>query len=249
MLITEEQRIQEAYARRRTGALYSRFNRAYLFMVQEREQRLLRLLAQYGFAELSRKKLLEIGCGTGDLLRDFIKWGARPEHLFGVELIADRVVEAKNVCPQGITIIRRNAASLDFPDEFFDLVLQSTVFTSVLDPDTKQQIAAEMCRVLRPNGLILWYDYHMNNPRNPDVRGVKLREIKSLFPNCEIRMKRITLAPPIARGVAPYSWLVCYLLSQIPWLCSHYLGVIKKKNSHQRVSVIFPDISGSVSCS
>jgi ubiquinone/menaquinone biosynthesis C-methylase UbiE len=228
-LTAEERRIREAYARRRSGSLYSRFNRAYLFMVQEREQCFLGLLARYGFAPLKAKKILEIGCGNGDLLRDFIKWGARPDHLFGVELMADRVAEALSVCPKAVKICQGNAASLQFPDEIFDLVLQSTVFTSVLDRDTKTQMAAEMCRVLKPNGLILWYDYHMNNPHNPDVRGVKLREIEALFSKCEIRMRRITLAPPIARRLASHSWLLCYFLSKIPWLCTHYIGVIRKK--------------------
>jgi ubiquinone/menaquinone biosynthesis C-methylase UbiE len=119
---------------------------------------------------------------------------------------------------------------LDYQNETFDLVLQSTVFTSVLDIRMKTQIAGEMCRVLRPNGLIFWYDYHMDNPRNPDVKGVKLREIKALFSNCEVRMKRITLAPPITRAIAPYSWLGCFVLSKVPWLCSHYIGVIRKQH-------------------
>ncbi len=236
-LSAEEKRIQEAYAKRRSGSLYSRFSRAHLFMVQEREQCFLKLLVRYGFAQLENKKVLEVGCGNGDLLRDFIKWGARPENLFGIELIADRVAEAINVCPKTVKIRQGNAAQLQFPDETFDLVLQSTVFTSVLDVGTKNQMASEMCRVLKPNGLLLWYDYHMDNPRNPDVKGVKLREIAALFPRCEIRMQRITLAPPISRRVAPYSWLLCYLLSKIPWLCSHYIGVIRKRD---RPSVVRP---------
>lgn len=226
-LTAEEQRIREAYARRRSGSLYSRFNCAYLFTVQEREQYFLELLAQYGLVRLEDKKILEIGCGTGDLLRDFIKWGARPENLFGIELIDERVREARHLCPKDVKIFRGNAARVDVPDHTFDVVLQSTVFTSVLDYGTKQQMAAEMRRVLKADGLIFWYDYHMNNPRNPDVRGVKFPEIRALFPNCDIRMERITLAPPIARRVAPYSWLLCYLLSKIPWLCSHYIGVIR----------------------
>jgi ubiquinone/menaquinone biosynthesis C-methylase UbiE len=225
----EEKRIHEAYARRQSGSLYSRFNRAYLFMVQEREQRFLKLLARYVCSPLENKNILEIGCGTGDLLRDFIKWGARPENLVGVELIEERVTEALHLCPKNVEILQGNAAKLQLPDKIFDLVLQSTVFTSVLDPDTKQRMAAEVCRVLKLDGLILWYDYHMNNPSNPDVKGVKLREIKALFPNCDIRLERITLAPPIARRVAPHSWLLCYVLSEIPWLCSHYIGVIRKK--------------------
>ena len=228
-LSAEERRIHEAYARRQSSSLYSRFNRAYLFMVQEREQRFLRLLARCGCTHLENKQILEVGCGNADLLRDFMKWGARPENLVGVELLGERVAEAIHCCPKDVKILQGNAAKLQFPNQIFDLVFQSTVFTSVLDPGTKQQMAAEMCRVLKPNGLILWYDYHMNNPQNPDVKGVKWAEIKALFVNCEIRMKRITLAPPIARRVASYSWLLCYLLSKIPWFCSHYIGVIRKK--------------------
>ena len=228
-LSAEEDRIGRAYARRRSGSLYSRFNRAYLFMAQERERHFLRLLMEYGFNQLELKKILEIGCGNGDVLRDFIKWGARPENLLGVDLLADRVAEAIKLCPEGVKIRQGNAARLEYKNETFDLVHQSTVFTSVLDHSMKSQMAAEMCRVLRPNGLILWYDYHMDNPRNPDVKGVKLQEIKSLFPNCEVRMKRITLAPPITRAIAPYSWLGCYLLNKVPWLCSHYIGSIRKQ--------------------
>ena len=226
-LIVEEKRIKAAYKRRTSSSLYSRFNSAYLFMVQEREKRYLDLLVRYGCTALENKNILEIGCGTGDLLRDLIKWGARPENLFGVELIGERVSEAIHLCPKDVEILQGNAAKLQLPDQMFDVVLQSTVFTSVLDSNMKQQMAAEMCRVLKPDGLILWYDYHMNNPRNPDVKGVRLREIKALFPTCEIRLERITLAPPIARRLAPYSWLLCYLLSKIPWLCSHYIGVIR----------------------
>ncbi|MCS6927818.1 MAG: SAM-dependent methyltransferase, partial [Candidatus Binatia bacterium] len=63
---------------------------------------------------------------------------------------------------------------------------------------------------------------------NPDVRGVKKQEIHRLFPGCQIQLSRLTLAPPLVRWLAPYSWLACYLLSRIPWLCTHYLGVIRK---------------------
>lgn len=225
----EENRIRDAYRRRRSGFLYSRFNHAYLFMVHERERQFLRLLRQYGCSQLENKKILEIGCGNGELLRDFVNWGAQPANLFGVDLIADRVAHATAVCSKLVEIRQGNAAALRFPNEMFDLVLQSTVFTSVLDGDMKRRMAAEMSRVLKPNGLILWYDYHMDNPRNPDVKGVKLPEIEALFPKCKVRMSRITLAPPVARRVAPYSWLLCHLLSKIPWLCSHYIGVIRKQ--------------------
>jgi ubiquinone/menaquinone biosynthesis C-methylase UbiE len=114
------------------------------------------------------------------------------------------------------------------PDDSFDLLLQSTVFTSILDQALKERVAAEMMRVSKPGGLILWYDYHLNNPWNPEVRGVPKAEIFKLFPGCRIELQRLTLALPLARRIAPYSFLICYLLEKLPFLCSHYLGAIKK---------------------
>lgn len=232
----EEARIQQAYARRRNSCLYSRSNPGHLFFVQERERRFLKLLSRHGYASLEGKKILEIGCGTGDLLRDFIKWGARPENLVGLDLLPERVAEASYLCPKTVEIHRGNAAKVQFPDETFDLVVQSAVFTSVLHTTTKRLVASEMCRVVKPDGLILWYDYHVNNPWNSDVRGVKKREIYQLFPNCRVELRRITLVPPLTRALAPYSWLLCYFLSKIPWLCTHYISESKKMPLFQFVS-------------
>jgi len=224
----EEARIRAAYSQRQDGALYSWFNPGHLFIVQERERRVLQLLSRYGCIPLFTKRILEIGCGTGYWLREFVKWGARPEYITGVDLLPDRVAEARRLSPTTVTIQCGSATKLDFPDGSFDLILQSTVFTSVLDHGTKQQLASEMLRVLKTGGFIIWYDYHVNNPRNPNVSGVKKREIFQLFPRCRIELHRITLAPPLARRLAPYSWIGCHLLEAIPWLCTHYLGTIRR---------------------
>ena len=224
----EETRIRAAYVKRQGDLRYSWFSPGHLFMIQERERQLLAVLARHACAPLNAKKILEVGCGTGYWLREFVKWGARPEHIVGIDLLADRVAEAKRLCPDTVEIRCGSAAALSFPDKTFDLVLQSTVFTSILDFEMKRQIACEMLRVLKEDGLILWYDYHANNPRNPDVRGVKKREIHQLFHGHRIILRRITLAPPLARLIAPHSWVVCQVLEWVPFLCTHYLGVIQK---------------------
>jgi ubiquinone/menaquinone biosynthesis C-methylase UbiE len=226
----EETRIRAAYAKRQKDDIrYSYFSMGNLFMMQEREQRLLALLKRNDLAPLHTKKILEVGCGTGYWLREFMKWGARPENITGIDLLVDRVAEARYLCPEAVKIVYGNAAALAFPDATFDLVVQSTVFTSVLDAMMKHQMASEMLRVVKDDGFILWYDYHVNNPWNPDVRGVKRREILQLFPGCRIQLQRITLVPPLVRLLAPSSWLTCYLLGKIPWLCTHYLGLISKE--------------------
>lgn len=226
---SEEARIQAAYERRKfAGKNYSWFEPGHLFMVQELERYLLGALKRHGMVALRSKQILEIGCGNGHWLREFIKWGASPENLFGVDLLADRIAQACRLSAPGIRFTSGNAAQLDFADESFDIVLQATVFTSILDNAVKQQIAGEMLRVLRLNGLVLWYDFRVDNPRNPDVRGIEKREIQRLFPSCRVALKRITLAPPLLRALAPYSWLGSQLLSAVPWGCSHYFGTIQK---------------------
>src|SRR5215471_18841396 len=89
---TEEARIRAAYARREEDdARYSWLSPGYQFMMQQREQRVLALLARHHWENLESKKILEVGSGAGEWLRDFVKWGVRPENVVGVDLIADRV--------------------------------------------------------------------------------------------------------------------------------------------------------------
>jgi ubiquinone/menaquinone biosynthesis C-methylase UbiE len=226
---TEEIRIQEAYERRTVAdARYSWFDHGHLFIMQQLERQLLALLERSGLEPLDPRRILEVGCGSGYWLRQFIQWGARPENVTGVDLLEGRVAQAKRLCPAHVEIHRANAATLSFPDQSFDLVFQSTVFTSILDRALKTQIATEMIRVTKDDGLILWYDSRVNNPWNPDVQGVKRDDIQRLFPTCHVTLRRVTLAPPVVRRLAPYSWLSCLLLEKIPWLCTHYLGAIRK---------------------
>src|SRR5262249_40854765 len=181
----------------------------------EREQKMLDLLQREGMSDLSRRRILEVGCGTGDLLRGFVKWGASPEKVVGVDLLEHSVAQARVWSPPRMRIEVASASNLPFADEEFDIVLQSTVFTSVLDAPLKQRIASEMLRVVRGDGLILWYDFTLNNPFNRDVSGVKMREIRTLFPGCRLDLRRVSLAPPLLRGIAPVSSTATHLLSHV----------------------------------
>jgi SAM-dependent methyltransferase len=223
----EEERIRAAYAARVGESCYAE-SLAGRFQLQERERHVLRLLDRYGLMPLPGRKILEVGCGTGKWLRDLVAWGADPENVFGVELLQASAARARRLCSQAVTIECGNAAELHFPSESFDIVLQATVFTSVLDQDMKGAIAAEMMRVLRPDGVILWYDFFWKNPRNPYVQPVTRNEITRLFPGCSLDLRRVSLAAPLARFLAPRWWAGCSILSRVPSLCTHYLGAIRR---------------------
>jgi ubiquinone/menaquinone biosynthesis C-methylase UbiE len=120
-----------------------------------------------------------------------------------------------------------DATRLPWPDRSFDIVLQSTVLSSILDPAVRARIAEEMLRVTRPGGLILSYDFFVNNPANPGVRAVTARDLAHLFPTCRRSLHRVTLAPPLARRLAPRSLLLASVLEGLRVLNTHYLAALR----------------------
>ncbi|MDR4464487.1 MAG: class I SAM-dependent methyltransferase [Nitrospira sp.] len=225
----EEMRIKSAYARRQGTYRYSWFNHAHVFRSQELERDILSLLKATHLDHLHDKRILDIGCGEGQWLRQFVKWGACPENVTGVDILEHRVIRARQLCPQGVQVHYGNAARLPFDNMSFDLVVQFVVFSSILDMTIKEMVAHEMLRVLKENGLILWYDFFRNNPSNPDVRGIQKNEISHLFRGCRIEFRRVSLAPPLCRMLAPYSWLGCYALERLRMFNTFYLAIIQKK--------------------
>jgi ubiquinone/menaquinone biosynthesis C-methylase UbiE len=223
-------RIREAYERRKESvpaSLYSLFNPSAIFLNQQRERSLIDTLRGNGFEHLSEMRILDIGCGTGNVLREFVRYGANPENLHGIDLLHDRIDTAMKISPN-IHFKCGNAETLPYDNSSFDIIILFTVLTSILDSGMKKAIASEALRILKPEGIILYYDYLYDNPKNPDVRGIKKSEIRRLFEGSPIDLKRITLAPPVARALAPYAWSVCYLLEKLKILNTHYMGVIKK---------------------
>jgi SAM-dependent methyltransferase len=117
---------------------------------------------------------------------------------------------------------------LPWNDGAFDLIVVSTVFSSILDPLVKRVLADEIERVLAPNGVVIWYDLAFDNPANPNVRGIKRKEIAELFQSLDCELRRVTLAPPIARLIVPISAGLGAVMEKIPFLRSHLLGVLRK---------------------
>jgi ubiquinone/menaquinone biosynthesis C-methylase UbiE len=225
----EEARIRAAYARRGGAWRYDWGNPAYVFTMHDLERRVLAALRRAGLWPLVGKRILDVGCGTGYWLQRLIAWGARSDDAAGVDLLHHRIRKARRLCPPETGLSCGSAVALPFRSASFDLVLQFIVFTSILDPDVRRSVADEMVRVLTPEGAILWYDFNVPNPRNPDVRPVKAAEIRRLFPQCSVQLNRVTMAAPLTRLVAPLSWTLCALLNLVPPLRTYYLGVIRRR--------------------
>jgi SAM-dependent methyltransferase len=194
---------------------------------QGRERALLALLRAEGMLPLADRRILEVGCGSGQWLADFETWGARRERLAGIDLVPERVAAARARLP-GADVREGDAAGLPWDDGSFDVVLQSTVFSSILDPAMRSRVAAAMAAALAPGGVIVWYDFFVGNPRNRAVRGIRRREIAALFPGFAMRRRRVSLAAPLARAVAPRSMTAAIALDGLRLLDTHHLAALRR---------------------
>jgi ubiquinone/menaquinone biosynthesis C-methylase UbiE len=227
----ELDRVRAEYARRmrdpRLQGRYSFVRPEIQFTVQTRERAILQMLRRAHFEPLTGLDVLDVGCGTGGVLLDLLRWGADPARLCGCDLLPDRVIWARQRLPAVVPLAVADGGHLPYPEDRFDLVCQFTVFTSVFDEQVRQRIAHEMWRVLRPGGAVLWYDFRSLG-RNPAVRVLDPGVVQTLFPDGALAARRVTLHLSIARRLARLSWLGCEILARVPWLLTHDLILIRK---------------------
>lgn len=221
----EETRIKQVYAEREqsvTPDLYSLRKPDVLYREQELERALAKALPP-----LRDAKILEVGCGYGARLLELVRFGAMPENLWGVDLLSDRVASAVNHLPKAAHLRTGSAEQITNESEFFDLVLQFTAFSSILDRDVQRRVASEMLRVLKPGGSIIWYDVRLPNPWNCDVVRITKGNVIALFPGCAYKFQRISPIPPLARRFPKLAGALGSMTFKL--LTTHYLAVITKK--------------------
>ena len=227
----ETRAVTERYARRDAAVPSDRYSilRPEVWqMLQERQRALLQMMVQAGCTHLPQLRAVEVGCGTGGNLLELLRMGLLPQHLQGLELLPERHAQARHSLPGALALHLGDATLAPIAPASQDLVLQSTVFSSLLDDGFQQQLAQAMWRWLKPGGAVVWYDFTVNNPRNPDVRGVPLKRVQVLFPQAQIRHQRVTLAPPLARAVCKLHPSLYGLMNSLPLLRTHVLAWIQK---------------------
>lgn len=225
-LAVERTAIRARYARR--TRIYAPHDPWVLATAQELDRALADWLRTSFPAGPGDLRLLEVGCGTGRNLQRLIGLGFRPENLTGNELLPERVTAARAVLPAAVRVLPGDALTLAGEAAGYDVVFQSMVFSSILDPAFRRALASHLWSLVRPGGGLLWYDFTVDNPANRDVRGVPLRELRALFPEGRPVVRRVTLAPPLGRLACAVHPALYGVLNTLPLLRTHVLCWLPK---------------------
>jgi SAM-dependent methyltransferase len=177
-------------------------------------------------------RVLDVGCGYGDSLWPFLRLGFEPSNLFGVDIQEDRIRKARMTNPL-VNFECVDATSLDFPDETFDIAMETMMFLQLTDDRIARRIASEMIRVTKPGGRLLLSDWRYSEPRNDEFKGVSRERIRDLYQVGKrtrvCKSFRGSLVPPIGRILSRYlpaSYFVIHAL--FPFFTGHMVTVLKK---------------------
>ena len=158
------------------------------------------------FGRWRARDVLDLGCGAGlDLVR-FARAGARAA---GVDLSAGALAMASDylgVSGLKASLVCADAAQLPFAKASFDLVFCHGVLSFVRDENA---VVAEVCRILRPDGLAILMVYNrrsamyaahrvaglpLGHADAPGFRTHTRAEFEALlspFDSCEVRYERL----------------------------------------------------------
>ena len=196
-------------------------NPGYAWMMRDREAALTDLIRR----SLPERggHVLDLGAGDGGLATVVRRAGMPIQRWVGVDLDPAAMAAARVAIPWG-DFFEASADRLPFGNAAFDVVVASTLFSSLPARGLEEGVAGEIARVLRPGGWLVWYDIRYGNPANRAVHGVGRGHLRSLFPDWTMELASMTLLPPVARRLGTLTQVLYGPLHALPFLRSHLVG-------------------------
>lgn len=118
------------------------------------------------FGNQDEKKVLDIGCGTGEYSNSF-----KPENYTGIDISSEYISHAKKTKKGNFLVM--DATNLSFPDNSFDVILIAAILHHLNDKDVNKVLRGAK-RVLKKEGKILiMEDAKIKNLDNGIVRFIQ----------------------------------------------------------------------------
>lgn len=106
-----------------------------------------------------RKRILDVGCGTGLLACGLQSYGF---DVYGLD-ISQKMIEIASKRLQPGRAFCSNAEKIPFPSEYFDGIICIATLHHI-SSDRVYHVLCEMSRVLKPQGRLLIWDHNRINP-------------------------------------------------------------------------------------
>jgi ubiquinone/menaquinone biosynthesis C-methylase UbiE len=164
-----------------------------------------------------------VGCGSAWFLQALVKRGADPGHLQGVDLLEQRIAEARRRLPDSRFELA-DARRLPFPEGSFDVVLMLTLLSSLPEASSVASALTEGRRVLAPGGTLLVYEPRVPNPLNRHTLFISRRMLTNGLRDDPEEL-RLTLLPPLSRRLGRRTDRLYPRLARIGPLLTHRLSI------------------------
>jgi SAM-dependent methyltransferase len=180
----------------------------------------------------STARVLDVGCGSGSGLLQFVKLGFNPANLVGIDTSAARIEEGKSLLP-GIDLRVADATSIPFADSSFDLVFESTMLGTLESQSLLVSIALEMLRVTRVGGHIMLADWRYSREGSGVKTAISPSKIAELFDvgrsTVVVRRERGALVPPLGRRLSRAAPSLYFLVqAMLPFAAGQVTTVLRK---------------------
>lgn len=179
-------------------------------------------------------KILDVGCGSGDSLLQFLNLGFAPGNLHGIELLCDRIAHAQQRLPTA-NFVRGDASRMGYVSDSFDLVMESTMFIQLHDRVASARIAQEMLRVTKPSGYLMLVDwrYSYGYPEYTALSGKRIAQLFGVDRQTTLHSRtRGALVPPIGRVLSAHLPSFYFLVQRVaPFLVGQVVTVLRKRDA------------------
>ena len=227
-----QQWYQEYYGKRGADRNDLRTNHGVLFQTLAAEASLVRAVRAIEHNPRTAR-ILDVGCGGGGDLHELAKLKYRCENITGIDVLPDRLAEAKQLWPQGC-FIEGDASQMQFEDSCYDLVFESTMFATLPDDVLSAGIAAEMVRVCKPGGYLLLRDWWTPKPRDTNYKALTKNRLRKLFAVGRdthlIGIYKGALVPPVGRFLSARLPSLYFLVAAMMPLLVGQVSYLLRKN-------------------
>ena len=123
--------------------------------------------------EIKADRILDVATGRGDFLHFLQENLAQFGTAVGIDVKRFEVWSTNGFDPDRIRFLEMNAMDLKFEKDSFDLV---SISNSLHHMETPAQVLSEMKRVLKPNGIFLFYEMYTDGQTTAQQTHTRLHQ-------------------------------------------------------------------------